>query len=53
VVTGGVNGFNAIEDGARLRGVKEGPSWQGELRREGGPLRHGPGKHREVGRGGI
>jgi hypothetical protein len=25
VVTGGVNGFNTIEDGARLRGVKEGP----------------------------
>jgi hypothetical protein len=22
---GGVNGFNTIEDGARLRGVKEGP----------------------------
>jgi hypothetical protein len=25
VVMGGVNGFITIEDGARLRGVKEGP----------------------------
>jgi hypothetical protein len=25
VVTAGVNGFNTIEGGARLRGVKEGP----------------------------
>jgi hypothetical protein len=25
VVMGGVNGFNAIEDEVRLRGVKEGP----------------------------
>jgi hypothetical protein len=24
LVTGGVNGFNAIEDGAMVRGVKEG-----------------------------
>jgi hypothetical protein len=25
VVMGGINGFNTIEDGARLRGVQEGP----------------------------
>jgi hypothetical protein len=43
VVTGSINGFYAIEDGARLRGVKEGPLWRGELRHEDGSLRCGAG----------
>jgi hypothetical protein len=53
VVTGGINGFNASEGRARLRGVKDGPRWQGELRHEGGNSRRGAQRCREAGHGGI
>jgi hypothetical protein len=56
VVMGSVNGFNAIEGGVRLRGVKKGVLMAGELRCRAASLCSKPGGVgwlEAVGRGAI
>jgi hypothetical protein len=50
---GGVNVFNAIEDGEVKGRVKEGVLMAGQVKARGSHSRHGAGRSRVAGHGGI